>query len=230
MPIVTAGKIPRGYQFFAIGIIVIATIFAFLANEGPIWPPFAALCSQIFKVFQIFFEKKLLHEVKILDSQIVSGEGICAFIFSAVIILPLAYVIPGSDVSSLSGGALENVIDGLSVMFSSVKIILGAFILILSAFLSSSSTVLLPGDRQSVHFVVIDIIVSVLTWTILLIMGGEYGELLSTKSIWQIFALILYAFASLVYNQIIRFKCFRYSEWTLISNQEKPIELLEDID
>lgn len=233
MPIATNKKIPRGYQLFAISIVFVATILAFLANEGSLWIPFAALASQFLKVGQIYFEKNLLSEVHIIDSQMISGEGIWASLMSLFIVFPLAYIIPGGDNSSLSGGALENVIDGLAVMFSSAKIILGMALLMFTSFLTSSSSLLLTGDKQSIYFVIIDILVSFLTWGILLIIGNDYGELLNLKSIYQIIALLLYSFASLVYNQIIRFKCFRYSEWTLISDQEKPVDdigLLQDID
>lgn len=233
MPILTNKRFPRGYQLFSVSIVLVATILAFLANEGSLLAPFAALASQFLKVGQIYFEKNLLNEVKIIDSQVISGEGIWASIISIFVLFPLAYIIPGADNSSLSGGALENVIDGFAVMFSSPKIILAMSLLMFTSFLSSSSSLLLTGDKQSIYFVVIDILVSFLTWGILLIIGNDYGELLSLKSIYQIFALILYSFASLVYNQIVRFKCFRYSEWTLITNQDKPVDdigLLQDID
>lgn len=228
LPLLTVGKKPRAYQLLAIGLVVLATIFGFFAHQGDLLMPLLVVLSQLAKAGQMTFERRLINEgVELSESTAIPGEAFWSLILSLLVVFPVAAIIPGNDPSSIPGGSLENISVSFSQVFSSLKVFLGILLLVFTSFLSSSSTLLIVSDKNSISFAIVELAVSVLAWAILLIIGEDIGELLCVESIWQVIALLLYGFASLIYHQIIRFPCFRYSDWSHLSDQGRPMEILD---
>lgn len=227
LPMALAGKRPRGYQLLAVGIAVCATAIGFAAHL-PDWRiPLLVVIAQFLKAGQLAIENCIRDDVDVCECLGISAEAAWGAILTALIGFPLAAIIPGADESSLPGGSLENVRLSFSTIVSSFKLVLGVLVLSFAAFLSGGAALMITGARARITFVWVDLAVSLVAWIVLLAIGKSVGEVISWNSLAQFVSFLLFAFASLVYNQVIRFPCFTYSEWAHISDQDVPLELMD---
>ena len=227
MPIAMLGRRPRGYQILAIGIVVLATAFGFFAHLPDWHIPLLVVAAQLLKAGQMAVEKRMLEEVEISDCLGISAEAAWSTLLCLFIAFPVAAIIPGSDESAIPGGSVENVRASFGLIFSSAKLAVGVLIVVFMAFLSAGTGLMITGNRAKVTFVVVGLVVSLVAWAVLLAIGKSVGEIVSWNSLWQLLSFVLFVVASLVYHQVIRFPCFTYSEWAHLSDQDVPMELMD---
>lgn len=229
IPLILTFKKPRSYQYLVIGIASISLILAFLSHIGSIIYPFLALISMLFKLGQIYAESKLLQKYDIEPSTLLGLEGIWSTIFILFLVFPIVYLIPGSDVSSLSGGALENAYDAVIMIFTTPRIALGTAIIIFTSYLSQQTTLLLSNAKDSLPYVVSDIIGSIGAFIIFSLLVSDETLFTSADGPLQIVALILYCCATLLGNRIIKLPWFQYSEWGQLGESGEIPNEIDDL-
>lgn len=128
----------------------------------------------IFKYVQSFAEKKLSEVIGIPQARFVFPEAIWSTLTIGLIILPLAYGIPGSDVSSIYGGSVENFADSLLMVFKTPLIAIGFFTIPVVGFANMSINALIDLPDDSLPCLLIRFITVVGMWLCLLLTGGAY--------------------------------------------------------
>lgn len=213
IPIILALKKPRPYQILVLVIGSIALVIAIASNIGTFLYPFLVLLSMVFKCAQIYSERVIIEKFETTVSSLLTVEGILGSIIIFVLVFPIAYLIPGRDESSLAGGALENAVDAFEMLITTPRIALGAAICIFTSFLSTQTTILLSNSKDTLSFVVSDILGSIGAFFILTLTGRDDGLFTSADQPLQFVALILYCIALVLGSRVIKLPWFQYSEW-----------------
>ena len=231
LPFIIKSSIPKGYQLAGSVLALASFIFALFSDIGEFKYICLAACSMLFKFFQIFFEKWVLGNNESLEpSALIVGESAWGIILSIFVFLPLAYIIPGNDESSLYGGSIENAVDGIKMMLTTLRIGIGCLALILLSFCYSYTSCLSSQELNPTVIFIADSVCSLVAFIIFSFFVGDENPFQSYSGYVKIVALLLYCAATLIINAVIKLPFFTYTDWNPIQEQERDIPLEETLN
>lgn len=235
----------RAYEIFGIVLVVISLIFIGWAGmyiptnkdtENPNPSDFNSSIrekllgsllvtfGQVFISIQIILEEYIIQiklKGKIGALEMIGNEGLMG-LFIVLIMLPIAFVCPGTDPSIFKYGSLENFWDSLLMIYHKPTLL--AFFLfsfIFSAAYNICSMCVITYT-SSLTEAIVDTVSTLFVWIIMLVsyqIGLPYGEPWCKFSFVELAGFILLVIGNLIYNSQIKIKCFKYPKYEEIGEE-----------
>lgn len=169
------------------------------------------LSAQVVSAIQMVLEETYLKDRK-LPALIVTGmEGVFGTVLMLLLVMPLVYVIPGDQRSSMDHGSQENSIDAAVMIGQNWRLAL------LCGFYTVSITIYnfcgqsVTKYLSAVHRTLIDASRTIIVWVTELVMSyaglDGFGEPWTKYSFMQLGGFALLVFGTLLYNGVIRIRC-----------------------
>jgi drug/metabolite transporter (DMT)-like permease len=222
------GRRIKGYQM--IGIFVCFVALCMVGAAGILQPqPNQAvgavqtvigialvIGSQIVQAGQIVTEEFLLRDLDMAPLRVVGFEGIFGTIMMVLIACPLAYVVPGSDYSTMPHNSLENTIDSFICLFNSWPLLTAVLLFCLAVLLYNCYGMLITDSFSAIDRTIFEAVRTACIWVVNLIIHviwpmSPYGEIWSVWSWLELGGFLLLFSSTLIYNAIIKIPGFTYA-------------------
>ncbi|ELR16647.1 uncharacterized protein ACA1_088940 [Acanthamoeba castellanii str. Neff] len=168
------------------------------------------ILGQLSNAIQMIIEEIFLKRQNYHALVVVGGEGLWGVLLMAVAVLPICYLIPGSD-----GGSYENAVDGF-VMIGNNMTLLGLVLLYwLSIAFYNFTSLSVAKSLTTVHRTFIDACRTLCVWGIQLVIYYAFnhtslGEGWGHYSYIQLIGFVLLISGTLVYNSVVKLPFLYY--------------------
>jgi len=168
------------------------------------------VAAQALQAFQTIIEEKFLHDMEAPEPFIVGMEGLYGLLLCSFISMPIAYFLPGRE----GLGLHENTLDSF-VMVSKNPVLLAVnlvYIVVILVFNLFGMMITQVTDAMLRN--IMEPIRTLLVWVTMVfvcyvVTKQKAGERVNLWSLLQLAGFIVLSFGILVYNGVIRFKCFK---------------------
>ena len=195
--------------------VVGASGFLISTPQGKVDPMEMALgislviLSQVVQAGQIVTEEFLLKDLDMPAMRVVGYEGVWGTLAMIFIACPLAYVLPGSDYSTMKHNSLENTIDSFICLASDKMLICAVALFCLAVFLYNCYGMLITDSFSAINRTIFEAVRTAAVWVVSIVIhfivpNSPYGEKLEKWSALELAGFILLFISSLIYNGIIK--------------------------
>ena len=181
------------------------------------------ILAQGLQAFQTIVEEELLHDVDATESEIVAFEGLWGLYFSTFLTMPLANILP----QSLGEGLFEQSIETFVMLGHSWKLGLLVLFYCISIVCYNQTGMMVTSFSTAIHRNIYEALRSIAVWALSAIVyyiwpNSGCGEKLELLSLVQCLGFLISILGSFIYNRVIKFPCFDYSD------EEHPTKSLND--
>eukprot|EP00727_Mastigamoeba_balamuthi_P006182 m51a1_g2183 putative transmembrane protein c2orf18 homolog (429) ;mRNA; f:106021-107785 len=184
---------------------------------------FLVLISQLISGTQMVVEEILLKKKDLEPLHVVGMEGVYGTLLMCFIVLPIVYVVPGDNPSSMGRGSYDNVIDAFQMMGNNIALLFFVIIYFFSIAFFNFFGLNVTKVLTAVHRTLIDACRSVLVWAWQLLtyycINKRFGEEWTKYSGLQVAGFVLLICGTVIYNGILKLPFFSYE-----SNEPKTEE------
>eukprot|EP01105_Mastigella_eilhardi_P005460 TRINITY_DN17162_c0_g1_i1.p1 TRINITY_DN17162_c0_g1~~TRINITY_DN17162_c0_g1_i1.p1 ORF type:complete len:413 (+),score=122.31 TRINITY_DN17162_c0_g1_i1:74-1312(+) len=176
--------------------------------------------SQLIQAGQLVTEEFLLKNLDLGALKIVGFEGVWGSLLMIFVACPLAYLVPGSDFSTMTHNSLENTYDSFICLFDSVPLIGCTTVFMFSVLAYNCYGMLITDVFNAVNRTIFEAVRTTCIWIVDLIIqkiwpDSPYGEYWSNWSYLEAGGFMLLILSSIIYNGILRIPYLKY-------DQDKP--------
>jgi hypothetical protein len=169
------------------------------------------LFSQVLAAAQMVAEEYLMKGVDLEAMEVIGFEGMWGLLAVVLVVLPVAYFIPGAD-----SGSLENSIDSFTMLKNSGTLDKIWFVLLVSCLIYNLSGIMITSYLSAVHRVIIEAMRTLVVWLIAIIVHyywdskSGFGEALTPYSWIEALGFLVVFIGQLLYGEIIRLPGLSY--------------------
>jgi len=184
------------------------------------------ILSQVVQAGQIVTEEFLLKDLDLPPLRVVGFEGLWGTILMIVVACPIAYLVPGTDYSTMKHNSLENTIDSFICLASNKYLILAVLLFCGAVFLYNCYGMLITDSFSAINRTIFEAVRTAVVWIVSIIIhfiapDSPYGELWDPWSFLELAGFILLFVSSLIYNGIIKLPCVHSYEEPKKDEEEK---------
>jgi len=173
--------------------------------------------SQLIQAGQLVTEEFLLKNLSLPPLKIVGYEGVWGTLLMVLVACPAAYVIPGTDFSTMPHNSLENTWDSLLCMVTSAGLIGSLVVFFVAVLMYNVYGMLITDSFNAVNRTIFEAVRTTCIWVTDLIIyviwpTSGFGEIWSAWSWLELFGFSLLILATFLYNGILKIPFFNYTE------------------
>lgn len=220
----------ENYMWFGIGLntfaalLIGATSFGdadeqINSNNNPGFGIFMVVLSCLIQSCQYVYEEKLMSDNNAPPLIVVGMEGFWGLLLTTVVVYPIAYIVPGSDM-----GSNERFDDAWAMLMNSTSAQIIAFIYVLVILGYNVFAVLLMYFLDSIWHAILDNCRPISVWGVDLALfyfftNGHFGEAWTPWSWLQLAGMFVLMIGTAVYNGTIRIRGLDYP----IESTDEPL-------
>jgi drug/metabolite transporter (DMT)-like permease len=194
--------------------------------------------SQLIQAGQLVIEEFLLKDLSMPPLAIVGYEGLWGTVMMVVLACPLAYLIPGSDFSTMKHNSLENTWDSFLCLYHNPILLAVVLLFCFAVLFYNCYGMLITDSFSAVNRTIFEACRTACIWITNLIIhaiwrDSPYGEIWSRWSWLQLAGFVILISSSFVYNAIIKIPGLEYKKKDQKKEaeekkEEKPTEANDD--
>ena len=173
--------------------------------------------SQIIQAGQIVTEEHFLRNLNMPPLRVVGYEGLWGLLLMIFVACPLAYVIPGSDYSTMPHNSLENTYDSLLCTGTQPYVVLVVVIFMVAVLFYNCYGMMITHTFSAVHRTLFEAVRTSCIWVTDLIIhvispSSPFGEVWTGWSFLELAGFALLIFSTMMYNKNIKLPFFSYDQ------------------
>eukprot|EP00708_Paratrimastix_pyriformis_P003136 GAFH01001905.1.p1 GENE.GAFH01001905.1~~GAFH01001905.1.p1 ORF type:complete len:311 (-),score=92.07 GAFH01001905.1:100-1032(-) len=178
------------------------------------------IASQLIQACQIVVEEYILGDgAGMHPLQVVGFEGLWGQILCLACFIPLAYMIPGND-----NGHMEDSYDTIIMIGRNSTLPILVVVYWISILFLNYGGMLVTSELTAVHRTIFEAVRTSCIWVVSIfiyyVITKKYGEPWTLWSWMQLAGFSVLIFSMLLYNRVVKFKCFKYPDAPAAKPQE----------
>jgi len=163
------------------------------------------LFSQIVAAAQMVAEEYLMKEVDLEAMEVIGYEGMWGLLAMVVVVLPVAYLLPGED-----AGSSENTIDSFVMLRNSSELSETWFVMFLSCLIYNLSGIMITSYLSAVHRVIIEAMRTLVVWFFAILTyyyvdkDSGFAEAITSTSWIEAVGFVVVFVGQLIYGSLIK--------------------------